>query len=166
MTAVILTFHVLIVLALIGLVLMQRSEGGALGMGGGGAGGGFMSGRGAANALTRTTSILAALFFATSLGLAVIAGSGEDAEDVIEELTGDAAPVVTEGLGVPSTEDLLNSLGGADADAAATPEDGQLPTEQDLLDSLGAPAADAPEADAQASDQTEETPDESDDPDQ
>lgn len=165
MTAVILTFHVLIVLALIGLVLMQRSEGGALGMGGGGAGGGFMSGRGAANALTRTTSVLAAIFFATSLGLAVIAGSGEDAEDVIDELTGDVAPVETDGLGVPTTEDLLNTLGGAAADAA-TPEDGQLPTEQDLLDSLGAPGADAPAADTQASDQTEETPDESGDPDQ
>lgn len=163
MTAVILTIHVLIVLALIGLVLMQRSEGGALGMGGGGAGGGFMSGRGAANALTRTTSILAALFFATSLGLAVIAGSGEDAEAVIEELTGDVAPAETETGGVLSAEDLLSTIG---SDAAGTPDDGQLPTEQDLLDSLGAPGAEAPAADAQTSDQPEETPDQSGDPDQ
>ncbi len=166
MTAVILTFHVLIVLALIGLVLMQRSEGGALGMGGGGGGGGFMSGRGAANALTRTTSVLAALFFATSLGLAVIAGSGEDAADVIEELTGDAAPAGTGGVGAPTTEDLLNSLGGDDVNTATSPDDGQLPTEQDLLDSLGATRDDALEAGAPDSDQAEETPDESGDPDQ
>ncbi len=141
MTAIILTIHVLIVLALIGLVLMQRSEGGALGMGGGG-GGGFMTGRGAANALTRTTSILAALFFATSLGLAIIAGAGEQDEDVIEQLTGDAAPAAETDLpGTPSTEDLLNSLGGgvaADADAVET--DGPPLTEQELLDSLGTAA--------------------------
>ncbi|GGY49485.1 preprotein translocase subunit SecG [Parvularcula lutaonensis] len=66
MAAVILTIQVLIVLALIGVVLLQRSDGaGGLGMGGGG--GGMMSARGAANALTRATSILAALFFANSL---------------------------------------------------------------------------------------------------
>lgn len=169
MTAVILTFHVLIVLALIGLVLMQRSEGGALGMGGAGAGGGFMTGRGAANALTRTTSILAALFFATSLGLAIIAGAGEDADAVIDELTGTAAPAET-GLGeAPSTEDLLNSLGGDTADAPAAPEDGALPTEQDLLDSLGAatdaaqPADAADTTDAASADQS---PEENTDPDQ
>ncbi len=166
MTAVILTFHVLIVLALIGIVLMQRSEGGALGMGGAGAGGGFMSGRGAANALTRTTSVLAALFFATSLSLAVIAGSGEDADDVIDELTGDAAaPVEIDDSAPPTTEDLLNSLGGDDADPAAG-EAGQLPTEQDLLDSLGAPTNEAADADAPAPETSDETPDSSGDPDQ
>ncbi|NNL87563.1 MAG: preprotein translocase subunit SecG, partial [Marinicaulis sp.] len=87
MTAVILTIHTLIVLGLIGVVLLQRSEGGALGMGGAGSGGGFMSGRAAANALTRTTSVLAALFFATSLGLAITADTGAGDEQAIEELT-------------------------------------------------------------------------------
>ncbi len=163
MTAVVLTFHVLIVLALIGLVLMQRSDGGALGMGGGGSGGGFMSGRGAANALTRTTSILATLFFATSLGLAVMAGSGEDADDVIQELTGDAAPVETGTAGTLSTEDLLNSLGGNDADSAAPADDGQLPTEQEILDSLGATPVDTQSDDTPVDD---ETPEESSEPDQ
>jgi preprotein translocase subunit SecG len=62
----------MITVALVGIVLMQRSEGGALGIGGGGDG--FMSGRGAANLLTRTTAILAAVFFATSLLLAMLAG--------------------------------------------------------------------------------------------
>ena len=58
-------------LALVGVVLLQRSEGGALGIGGGG---GFMTGRGQANALSRATAILGALFFATSLIMSMIAG--------------------------------------------------------------------------------------------
>ncbi|MEM9494438.1 MAG: preprotein translocase subunit SecG [Pseudomonadota bacterium] len=116
MTAVVLTLHTLIVLGLIGVVLLQRSEGGALGMGAG-SGGGFMTGRGAANALTRTTSILAALFFATSLGLAIFAGGGESAEDAIEELTGEAAPDPNAPLSL-ETEDLLGTLGGEAENAA------------------------------------------------
>jgi preprotein translocase subunit SecG len=65
--------HLLIVLALIGVVLLQRSEGGALGIGGGG-GGGFMNSRGTANVLTRATALLALGFFVTSLLLSVLAG--------------------------------------------------------------------------------------------
>ena len=61
----------MLVLALIGVVLLQRSEGGGLGIGGGG---GFMTSRGTANVLTRTTAILAGLFFATSLVLSILAG--------------------------------------------------------------------------------------------
>lgn len=64
--------HVLIAVFLIGVVLLQRSEGGALGIGGGT--GGVMTGRGAANLLTRTTAILAAAFFATSIALALVSG--------------------------------------------------------------------------------------------
>ena len=72
MEQVLIVIHLMVVIALVVVVLLQRSEGGALGMGGGG-GGGFMSARGAANALTRTTSILAAAFFATSIGLGIYA---------------------------------------------------------------------------------------------
>jgi preprotein translocase subunit SecG len=72
MATVLLIIHVMIALALIGVVLLQRSEGGALGIGGGG-GGGFMTGRGAANFLTRVTAGLAAAFFATSLILSLVA---------------------------------------------------------------------------------------------
>lgn len=153
MTAVILTVHSLIVLALIGVVLLQRSDGGALGLGGGGGGGGFMTGRGAANALTRTTSILAALFFATSLLLAIRAGGGEDAEDVINELTGteEAAPVQPSSSGELTTEDLLNSLG-----ADEVPE-----TAEDLLKAQGVKA---PEENAQAAPEAGESPAESDKP--
>ena len=70
MQTVLIAVHLMIVVALVGVVLLQRSEGGALGMGGGG---GFMTGRGQANVLTRATAILAALFFMTSLGLTVLA---------------------------------------------------------------------------------------------
>jgi preprotein translocase subunit SecG len=73
MATVLLIVHIMIALALIGVVLLQRSEGGALGIGGGGGGGGFMTGRGAANLLTRATAGLAAAFFATSLLLTLIA---------------------------------------------------------------------------------------------
>lgn len=78
MQTVIIVVHLLIVLALIGVVLLQRSEGG-LGLGGGGGGGGvggFLTGRGQANALTRATAILAACFFATSLVLGILAHRG------------------------------------------------------------------------------------------
>lgn len=74
MTEIILVIHLLIALGLIGSVLMQRSEGGALGIGGGGGGsGGMFTARGAGNALTRTTAILALGFFITSLSLTVLA---------------------------------------------------------------------------------------------
>ena len=74
MQTVIIVIHLFVVLDLIGVVLLQKSEGGALGMGGGG---GFMSSRGSANVLTRATAILAGAFFLTSFGLSVLAmGSG------------------------------------------------------------------------------------------
>jgi preprotein translocase subunit SecG len=75
MSTVILLIHLMICLAMVGVVLLQRSEGGALGIGGGGGGGGFMTGRSAGNALTKTTAILAACFFATSLILSILAGT-------------------------------------------------------------------------------------------
>ena len=70
MTTVLLVIHIMIAVALIAVVLLQRSEGGALGIGGGG---GFMTGRSAGNALTKTTAVLAAAFFATSLTLTLLA---------------------------------------------------------------------------------------------
>ena len=74
MSTVLLLIHVMVAVALVGVVLLQRSEGGALGIGGGGGGGGgFMTGRSAGSALTKTTAILAACFFATSLSLSILA---------------------------------------------------------------------------------------------
>jgi preprotein translocase subunit SecG len=80
MQTVIIIIHLVIVLSMVAVVLLQRSEGGiGMGTGGGGGGGGgglggFMTGRGQANALTRATAVLAGLFFMTSLGLAIMAG--------------------------------------------------------------------------------------------
>ncbi len=72
MTLVLLIIHLFITLALIGVVLIQRSEGGGLGIGSSQGMGGFMSGRGTANLLTRTTAVLGAAFFAMSLTLALL----------------------------------------------------------------------------------------------
>jgi preprotein translocase subunit SecG len=76
--------HVLIALALIGVVMLQKSEGGALGMGGGGMSG-FMTGRSTANLLTRTTAILAALFFGTSIMLVVLGNSTRAPRSIIDQ---------------------------------------------------------------------------------
>jgi preprotein translocase subunit SecG len=83
--------HVLIALTLIGVVLLQKSEGGALGMGGGGMSG-FMTGRTTANLLTRTTAILAACFFATSIALAVLAAHQRAPHSIVDQGTGQAPP--------------------------------------------------------------------------
>lgn len=72
MTSVLLIIHLFVTLALIGVVLIQRSEGGGLGIGTSQGMGSFMSGRGTANLLTRTTAILATVFFALSLTLAIL----------------------------------------------------------------------------------------------
>jgi preprotein translocase subunit SecG len=72
MTTVLLLVHLFVTIALIGVVLIQRSEGGGLGIGTSQGMGSFMSGRGTANLLTRTTSILGAMFFGLSLALALM----------------------------------------------------------------------------------------------
>ena len=73
MSTVLLVIHLMIAAAMVGVVLMQRSEGGALGIGGGsGGGGGFMTGRGQANFLTRLTALLAIGFFSTSILLTIV----------------------------------------------------------------------------------------------
>jgi preprotein translocase subunit SecG len=71
----------MVAVALVGVVLLQRSEGGALGIGGGG--GGFMTGRSAGNALTKTTAVLAACFFATSLALSILASRQAPAPTIL-----------------------------------------------------------------------------------
>ncbi len=88
MITVVLVIHLMFAIALIGVVLVQKSEGGALGMGGGGGGGGgggFMTARGTANLLTRTTGILAALFITTSLILAVMSGAGKERASILDQ---------------------------------------------------------------------------------
>ena len=87
MASVLLVIHLIVALCLIATVLLQRSEGGALGMGGGGGGGGggFLSGRGAANALTRTTAILTVAFFATSIMLTLLARQDSAPSSVLDQ---------------------------------------------------------------------------------
>ena len=94
MQTVLIVIHLMIVTALVVVVLLQRSEGGALGMGGGS---GFMTGRGQANVLTRATAILATLFFLTSLSLTILANYGKGNRSILEGLqpagTSQPAPV-------------------------------------------------------------------------
>ena len=107
MQHVIIVIHLMLVLALIGTVLLQRSEGGGLGIGGGGGGGGFMSSRGTANVLTRATAVLAGLFFVTSLVLSILAGLNRKPTSIIPgSLSG---PTVPGPAGAPPP---LNSGGG------------------------------------------------------
>lgn len=100
MTTVLLTIHFLISVALVATVLLQRSEGGALGMGGGP--GSMMSGRGAASVLTRSTSILGALFFATSIMLTVVPNLGKSSDSVV---IGTPVTELPKSVDVPKTED-------------------------------------------------------------
>jgi preprotein translocase subunit SecG len=84
MQTLLLVAELIIAVALICFVLLQRSEGGALGMGGGGGMGGLFSARGAADTLTRTTAILAFLFFATCIGLNLLALHGRNETSILD----------------------------------------------------------------------------------
>lgn len=114
MQTVLIVIHLMIVLALVGVVLIQRSEGGGLGIGGGS---GFMSARGTANALTRTTGILAALFFLTSLGLGLMTRYRSRPTDILNRIP------ATQGQG----NGILDTLGPSTTPAPAPAENG-VPT--------------------------------------
>ena len=88
MIAVLLTIHLMIAIGLIVSILLQRSEGGGLGIGGGAGGGmgGFMSARGTANLLTRTTAVLAALFMSMSILLAILSDNGSGSS-IVDQVT-------------------------------------------------------------------------------
>ncbi|MGF1640144.1 MAG: preprotein translocase subunit SecG [Rhodospirillales bacterium] len=102
MITVVLVVHLLLAIGLVGVVLIQRSEGGALGIGGGGMSG-FLTGRSTANLLTRTTAILAALFIVTSLTLAKLAGGGREARSILDQppAATEQVPAVPAGPTVP-----------------------------------------------------------------
>lgn len=84
MITIVLVIHLLVAAALVGVILLQRSEGGALGGLGGGTFGGLMSARGSANLLTRTTAFLAAGFIVTSITLALLASHGREASSILD----------------------------------------------------------------------------------
>jgi preprotein translocase subunit SecG len=98
MTTVLLIIHLLIALALVGVILLQRSEGGALGIGGGGVGG-LMTGRSSANLLTRATAILAAGFITTSLLLAILSTHQSAPRSILDQ---PAAPATQPQPAAPS----------------------------------------------------------------
>ncbi len=118
MLQVLLSIEIVIALVLVGTILLQQSEGGALGMGGGGGSGGgfggFMSARGAANLLTRATSVLAFLFISVALFLAVVSGKRSDGTSVFDATdleTPFTQEELGEDLGAPLTlDDDLPSL--------------------------------------------------------
>ncbi len=94
MSSLILLFHLAIAIVLIGAILLQRSEGGALGIGGGGGSGGglsgFLKGRGQASGLVRITIILGVIFFVTSLSLSII--NSYNSQSIIDRVSEDLDP--------------------------------------------------------------------------
>ena len=119
MITVILVIHLMLAVALVGVIIVQKSEGGALGMGGGGMGG-FMSGRSAANLLTRSTAILAAGFFATSIALAVISSHQRAHTSIIDSGTPPASNAPAGPL-VPTPSTAPNLPAPSQTPAPSTP---------------------------------------------
>ncbi|MDK1388067.1 preprotein translocase subunit SecG [Sinorhizobium sp. 8-89] len=105
MQTVLLVIYLMVVVALIGVVLIQRSEGGGLGIGGGS---GFMSARGTANALTRTTAVLAFLFFGLALAMGILSRYEPQATDILDRIPGTSS----------SGGGVLDSLGGGETPPA------------------------------------------------
>jgi preprotein translocase subunit SecG len=133
METVIIVIHLMVVIALVAVVLVQRSEGGGLGIGGGS---GFMSARGAANALTRTTAILATIFFVTSLGLTIMARYQGSIVDILDRpASSTSAPAKDSGDG----KGVLDQLGGTPSQAPAA-NTGQQPAVPNGNGSTTAPA--------------------------
>ena len=139
MANVLIVAYLLIVLALIAVILLQRSEGGALGIGGGG--GGLMTARGSANLLTRTTAILGTLFFATAIGLTVISELDRTTSSIL-----DRAATTEDGAAPASVLDALNALqGGTTSDLPVPASDPVAPAGTDPVTEDIAPTAPASE---------------------
>lgn len=145
---VILVIHILASIVLVGVVLMQRSEGGALGISGGGGGGGLMSGRGAAGALVRATIIFGAIFFITSLVLTTITARhlGDTRTDVERALDDEFGGDTLDGSGLDILSDptapLLDDEPATDLPASTAPQtDPAVPNTDTESDPL---AADGP----------------------
>ncbi len=161
MANVLIVAYLLIVVALIAVILLQRSEGGGLGMGSSNANG-LISVRGSANLLTRTTAILAALFFASAIGLTILtefdrgtssildraaSESGEkpttvlDAIQQMQQQTSGDLPVPTDTTTTPAT-----STDGATTTTTAPATDSSLPVPADTAPAADAPATETPAA--------------------
>jgi preprotein translocase subunit SecG len=127
MQTVVIVIHLMVVLALIGFVLLQKSEGGGLGIG---SSGGFMTSRGTTNVLTRTTAVLAAVFFATSLVLSIIAGIDRKPHSIVPG----GGPAVPGAPASPGTPPPLGGQGGGVLDQLGggqqKPAEPQVPRSQ------------------------------------
>ncbi|NJC42273.1 preprotein translocase subunit SecG [Brevundimonas alba] len=133
---ILLVAMILISVALAGVILIQRSEGGALGMGGGPSG--FMTARGAGNLLTVTTWWLAGAFFACAIGLTIVGNIGRASQSIVDrEAIGELAAPATTGGAAPA----------ADPATAPAPAQQEGPSLDDFLSS--APAAQPAPAPAQ-----------------
>jgi preprotein translocase subunit SecG len=147
MIKVLLVLHVFVTIALIGVVLIQRSEGGGLGLGGGQGMGNFMSGRGTANLLTRTTAILGTAFFALSLGLALLyksANADNTAAILNTPPTNSGTPIP----GLPAGGNLPAALPQTPADAMPAPA---APVPGSTAPTVPAPSVPPPSVPAPAS---------------
>ncbi|MCF6301982.1 MAG: preprotein translocase subunit SecG [Devosiaceae bacterium] len=136
MANVLIVAYLLIVLAMIATILLQRSEGGALGGLGGGSGGGLVSARGSANLLSRTTAILAALFMGTAIALSVVADIDRGTNSILDSLTVDGAQ--------PSVLDALNSMQLESAGGNTLPVPNAMDTPTTNTPVPAAPASAAP----------------------
>ena len=134
MYAVLLTIEVVVCIAMIGVILLQRSEGGGLGLGSGGGMSGLMTGRGAANGLTRTTVILATIFISTSIALTLMAKASHGQHPL-----GDVAPASAPLGTLPTT-----TPGPAQPSPTPLPVVPGLPAPQAESPASSAPAAPAP----------------------
>jgi preprotein translocase subunit SecG len=123
MLTVIIVIHLLIVLAMIGTVLLQKSEGGGLGIG---STGGFLTSRGTANVLTRTTAMLAAAFFVTSLVLSILASWERKPRSVLQP-SAPAGQTLPGGAPVPLGQGggVLDTLRGGQQPPAPSGEPGE-----------------------------------------
>lgn len=145
MEVVLLVVHLFITLAMTGVILLQRSEGGGLGMGGSSTpGGGLFSARGAANVLTRTTAFLATAFFITSISLTLIAHTGGQGSSIID---GGAPAGVPSEPATPLPLDpgsLVPSVPSPTGDQGATQPEATPPAAEAPAEPAPAPATPTP----------------------
>ena len=108
MVTIVLVIHLLLALGIVGSVLMQRSEGGGLGIGGssGGGMGGLIGSRASTNLLTRATAVLAGLFFVTSISLAILTGVTGEPRSIVDD-----ASSILDGGGEGRVEEPLEPEG-------------------------------------------------------
>lgn len=130
-SSVIIVVHLMVIVVLVAVVLLQRSEGGALGIGGSNA---FMSARGQGNVLTRATTILGIAFFATSIAMTVMGRLQAPESSILENVPAATAPATLPPAGplgpVPPADAGSGGILDGQAPATVLPAEPQVPTSQ------------------------------------